>query len=258
MDMDAKPHQTYEDAPQALIRQWEARRRPMGFGPGEGLPRAADLEALAAQTVPMELPPLPSQAGRHAAKEQELAPEFAGQPALWLTHALTISHLRKAQAPRGANRLFRLLWTRHQALMLALPSRWLISAAITFADHGVTESERRLGAELNILFSMLKLTEFERLFSGVPPTQAFQPRHRSKAPLPLGMEPFSFLSGGLDVNLLAPLWQRAEGESVLGPIALELFRRLNADPGNIFARIEWMRGRKRAHRRKLDEGDPIL
>jgi hypothetical protein len=59
------------------------------------------------------------------------------------------------------------------------------------------------------------------------------------------MEPFSLASGGLDINLLAPLWQRAQEVPVLGPIACDLLDRLNHDPGTVFARVQAMRERKR-------------
>jgi hypothetical protein len=241
-------HATYPGAPASLVERWEQRREPMGFGPGEGLPGLdANLAAIAQAIVPETLPPLPRGAGRHARKEREIAPEFAGQSALYLLHALTVAHLRKRHFPAHAPALFRRLWAEMRTPLLAgLPTRWLISAAITFADHGLTEGERRLGAELNVLFSLIKLYEFERLFSGRAPDAAFRMGRRSRAALPLGMPEFALGSGGLDINLLAPIWQRAEREPVLGPIAVALFERMNADPGTIFARLAAMRARKAA------------
>lgn len=240
-DGERMTHETFPGAPQSLIDRWEARRGALAFGPGEALP-AADMD-LGPYDAPLTALPPPT--GRHGQKLHEIAPEFIGAPALHLLHAVTIAHLRKRRFPPHAPALFRHLWTaRRDALLAGLPARWLISAAITFADHGATEGERRLGAELNILFSLLKLTEFERLFSGRAPTEAFRPGRRADAPLPLGMEPFSLVSGGLDVNLLAPLWARALEEPVLGPLAEALLHRLNADPGTIFARLAAMRAMK--------------
>ncbi len=229
---------TYPDAPQALIEHWERRRAPLGFGPGEALPPLdADLAALAAAPVP----PAPPPASRHAQKLAEIAPEFAGGSGLCLLHAVLIAHLRKREAPPQAAPLFRRLWAEQSGHLLAnLSTRWLISAAITFGDHGATEAERSLGQRLNILFSLMKLYEFERLFSGLPP-ESPHPMTRLRAPLPMGMEPFSLASGGLDVNLLAPIWRDAQATPVLGPLARELLERLNRDPGTLFRRLKLMR-----------------
>lgn len=237
---------TYPDAPVSLIAQWEGRRDGLTFGPGEALPDInCDLAAMAADVVPRRLPRLPPDAGRHARKEYDLAPEFAGQSALLLLHGLTIAHLRKRAFPPHTPALFRRIWVEQAPVLLAgLSTRWLISAVITFGDHGATEAERALGREMNMMFSLMKLYEFERLHSGRAPHEVFRPANRSDAAMPLQMEPFSLVSGGLDVNLLAPLWVRAQATPVLGPVALQLFDRINADPGTIFARLQKMRARK--------------
>ena len=235
-------------APDSLIAHWEKRRGAMAFGPGEALPALdADLDAIAAQMVPTNWPPLPEGASRHAQKSRELAPEFAGQSALFHLHALLIAHLRKRGFPEHAPVLFRRLWVeRAPDLIPGLSTRWLMSAAITFGDHGATEGERSLGREMGMLFSLMKLYEFERLFSGNAPGQPFRMGNRAEADLPLGMERFSLATGGLDINLLAPLWQRALAEPVLGPLACDLLGRLNHDPGTVFARLQAMRAKKQA------------
>lgn len=232
---------TYPGAPESLIGLWEKRRGPLAFGPGEAWPEG-DLAGLLMARVPDPLPPLPPGASGHATKEHEIAAEFPGKPVLYVLHGLLIAHLRKRRAPKGTGDLFRRLWTEKAGVLIeGLPTRWLISAAITFGEHGVTEGERTLGRELSVLFSLMKLYEFERLFSGTAPDVAFAPKGRAKAPLPMDMEPFSLMSGGLDVNLLAPIWARAQGEPVLGPLALALLDRLNADPGTLFRRLAAMR-----------------
>jgi hypothetical protein len=237
----------YPDAPESLIALWEGRRKRLAFGPGEELPGLdIDMGALALARVPASLPPLAPDAGQHARKVREIAPEFAGLPALFLLHGVTIAHLRKRRWPRHAPALFRKMWEDQADCLLRLPARWLISAAITFGEHGKTESERTLGREFNILFSLMKLYEFERLRSGTAPEEPFPAGRRHPGPLPMGMEPFSLASGGLDINLLAPLWQRAADEPVLGPLALMLMERLNLDHGTIFGRLQKMRALKGA------------
>ena len=238
---------TYPDAPASLIAHWEKRRGPMRQGDGEGLaPLDCDLVALReTRVVPSTL--APAQAGsRHAAKESELVAELAGESELALLHGLTIAHLRKRAWPAHAPALFRRLWVEQgEYLLETLSTRWLISAVITFGEYGQSASEQALGREMGVLFSLMKLYEFERLFSGKRPEEAYGLR-KVDAELPLGMTPFSLASGGLDINLLAPIWQRAQAEPVMGPLACELLERLNDDAGGIFRRLGMMRAKKRA------------
>jgi hypothetical protein len=242
---------TYPGGWDAAIDRYEARRAPLGFGPGEGLPPAdADLAALLDVTV-ADPGPMPDRPSGLARKRHALATELQGMSELVLLHAVLISCLRKRAWPDQAPGLFRRIWAEHSAPMLAvLPTRWLISAAITFADHGETAGERHLGQSLKVLFSLLKLTEFERLYSGLAPDEPFRLNQKSKADLPMGIEPFSLRDGGLDINLLAPMVQAARGEPVLGPVALALLDRLNADPGTIFRRIASMRDKLEQRRAK--------
>jgi hypothetical protein len=238
---------TYANAPESLITHWEKRRAPMGFSKGESLAGLDTDLALLQQTPLRDIPyPLPDNASRHCAKEHELRREMGGQSELVLLHAMVISHLRKRSFPAHAPALFYKIWAEHSADLLAvLDTRWLISAAITFGDYGKTVGEQMLGRELGMLFSIMKLYEFERLHAGKTPDDAFGLR-RVDAKLPLGMTPFSLASGGLDINLLAPLWQRAQAEDVMGPLACTLLDRLNSDPGGIFRRINAMRSKKQA------------
>lgn len=234
--------QTYPGGWDAAIDRYEARRAPLGFGPGEGLPPPdADLGAMLGRVV-ADPGPIPDRPSGFARKRHALATELQGMPDLVLVHGLLIACLRKRAWPDHAPALFRRIWAEQAGPMLAvLPTRWLISAAITFADHGVTPSERHLGQSLKVLFSLLKLTEFERLYSGLAPDTPFRLGQKAKAPLPMGIEPFSLRDGGLDINLLAPMVQEARGEPVLGPLALGLLDRLNDDPGTVFRRIALMR-----------------
>lgn len=238
---------TYPKAPDSLISHWDKRRGPMRPQEGEGLPGVdVDLAALKAITLPAAPPPLPSGAGRYAEKEHELRRELAGQSELVLLHGLLIANLRKRRFPDHAPQLFRRLWVEQSPYLLeVLSTRWLISAVITFGDQGQTASELALGREMGMMFSMIKLYEFERLHSGKPPEEPFGLK-RVDAKMPLGMTPFSLATGGLDINLLAPIWQRALDEPVMGPLACCLLDRLNQDPGGLFRRIGQMRAKKRA------------
>lgn len=233
---------SYPEAPGAMIALWQERRAPLSLGPGEGLP-PLDID-LAALTARPASPP-PQGASGHARKHREVAADLPGATELAVLHGLTISHLRKRAYPAQAPALFRRIWGEQGAALLRdLPPRWLISAAITFGDHGATEAQRMLGRELGMLFSLMKLYEFERQFSGMAPEVPFRLRDRVPGPLPLDMPAFSLVQGGLDINLIAPLWARAEEVPVLGPLACHLLERLNADPCNLFRRLTTMRAIK--------------
>lgn len=252
---DAADSPTYADAPEALIALWEQRRDPLGFVRGDVLgPADVDLAALAERRLPEVPPPPPRRMRGHGQKMQALREELAGSSELALLNGICIAHLRKRSFPDHVPALFRRIWAEQGAVLRAeLPVRWLISSATTFADHGESEAQRRLGQSLNILFSLMKLYEYERVTAGFAPSEPVQARRAVKHPLPLGMPAFSLLSGGLDVNLLAPIWQEAQGVPVLGPLALLLLERLNDDPGTLFRRLKRMRaataevrGRRRA------------
>ena len=250
--------ETYPDAPDALIARWQERRGPLDFAPGEALaPLDADLAALTGQPVADPGPDRPRRASGYAVKRHALARELAGQPELVLLHAVLIACLRKHSWPDHAPALFLRLWSEQPDWLMAnLSDRWKISAAITFADHGATEAQRRLGQSLNLLFSLMKLYEAERLYSGRSPDQPFGLGRKAEASLPLGMPGFSLGSGGLDYNLLAPIWAEAQVVPVLGPLARHLLERLNGDPGTLFRRLQAMRARRDQRQKGGTPADP--
>ena len=43
-----------------------------------------------------------------------------------------------------------------------------------------------------------------------------------------------FARDGLDINLMAQIWNEARKDPVAGPLACHLLQRLNQDPGNLF------------------------
>lgn len=237
---------TYPHAPQSLIALWERRRFVLTFAEGEALPPPDyDLAAMVNRTCPAAPESLPKGSSGNAQKILELQRDLAGKSELALLHGLLISHLRKRGFPDHTPALFHRIWREHSDHLLAtLSTRWLISALITFGDHGETAEQQALGREMAMMFSLMKLYEFERLHAGITPDQAFPIRGRAKADLPLEMPLFSLATGGLDINLLAPLWQRAQGVPVAGPLACLLLERLNNDPGTMFRRLAAMRSKR--------------
>lgn len=233
---------TYPDAPESLIATWNIRRRALSFAEGEALPPLdVDLKSLLAARVP-EGEVLSRPASAHALKRHEIRQELVGFTELAALNALLIAHLRKKRFPRHTPRLFRRLWQEEpEALLAELPPRWLISSLITFGDHGWNEGQRRIGLTMNVLFSLMKLYEFERLYSGLPPERAHPIRRTPGTALPLDMPSFSLLQGGLDINLLAQIWDMARNEPIAGRIACHLLQMLNDDPRTLFRRIGLMR-----------------
>lgn len=179
-----------------------------------------------------------------AARSRNLARAFAGRPRLHLVHAQCVTLLRRRDPPDGIVTLFHRLWTDHgDALAAALPLRWLISAATTFADHGPTATERQAGEGLSTLFAMLKLAETERLFSGFAPETPFRPG-RSQSPLPMGMQPFAIHGGDLDRALLTRIWRAGTSRPATDALTRRLLSELLDEPRGLFARLAAMRQRR--------------
>jgi hypothetical protein len=241
-DPNDTPELTYPGAPESVIERWMVRREPVTYGKGDALPPLdTDLAALAATLIPLEETPPEGRPTPYRRKLWDLRRNLAGKSELALLNANLIVHLRRETYPDHVPALFLRIWKEHgPALMAELPGRWLISSVISFGDVGETEAQRRIGLALNVLFSAMKLYEVERNFSGYPSDTLFRKQRMASSVLPLGMSRFGFRRGGLDYNLLAPIWKEALAEPVVGPLACHLLDRLNADPSNIFRRIRRM------------------
>jgi len=251
-----EPTETYAGAPDSLIEIWNQRRRRLKLATRDWFPPAdLDLAPLLAARIPADLPPLEGRQTLHAKKLHQMRVELSGRPELAAVNAILIAHLRKKRFPAHAPALFRRIWTEAGSeLMSELPGRWLISSAITFGDHGETEAQRRVGLSINMIFSLMKLYEFERFHSGLAADTPFPIRHVRRRRLPLDMPHFNLASGGLDINLLAQVWNEARQVPVVGPLACHLLQRLNEDPGTLFRRIGMMRADK--HLAQMDRASP--
>jgi len=236
-------NETFPGGLRALLPAYQRRRSLLTHDAGQDLaPLDVDFRALAAQPLPTQISPRPDGLSRAAKKRHMLLGELAGHSELALLHGLLVSHLRKHTYPTHAPALFLRLWDEEEHWLLDnLPTRWLISAIITFADHGLTEADRKLAQSLNILFSMIKIYESERCFSGLPPQQPFRTQDRAKSALPMGMADFSVLQGDLETNLLAPLWRDSKSAPATGALVRHLLTTLNHDDGTVFRRFASMR-----------------
>lgn len=240
---EPEPQTTFDGGLNAVVALWQRRRRAMAYAEDEALAALdVDLVALAATTIAVEPPPAGARLAGYAAKRAEIAGTLQGKSELALLNGLVIANLRKRRWPAHAPALFQRIWVEQGATLLAeLDTRWLISSAITFSDHGVNERQRRTGQALALLFSLMKLYEFERLYAGQRPDAAFGTANRVAAALPMGMEPFSLTTGGLEVNLIAPIWEEARRDKVMAPLARALLQKLDGDRGNLFRRLKLMR-----------------
>ena len=237
---------TYPDGLTGLSERYNARREPFVFQKESLPPLDVDLEALKARTVPETATSRqegePRKSSTWATKRRAIAGEFVGNSELAYLNAMLIANLRKSDAPEQAAPLFLRLWAeQHTHLIDALDMRWKVSSVMTFADHGATDVQRQVGQALRMLFGMMKLYEFERLYSGLEPTVPHGFGKRVKADLPLQMDKFALINGGLDVNILAPVWELALTDPGIAPLANHLFEALNGDPGTLFRRLKRMR-----------------
>lgn len=238
---------TYPGGFAYMLARYEGRRDPFEFGPEDLPPLDVDLAALKAEIVPesatQKQPDDPKTSW--ARKRRQIAEEFVGQSALAFLNAQLISNLRKRAQPPQTAALFRRIWAEeHAHLIGALNLRWQVSAVQTFADHGDTPAQREVGQALKMLFGMMKLYEFERSFSGLTPEKEHGFGKRVKTRLPLDMEPFSLVHGGLDINLIAPIWELAKTDPVIAPLAEHLLGELIAEPGGVFRRLSQMRAKR--------------
>ena len=238
-----KPKETFPGGIASLLPRYQKRRALLTHDVGQDLPALdVDFKTLANTLLPQQELPRPDGLSRVAKKRHMLLGELPGQTELALLHGLLISHLRKHSYPDHAPALFLRLWAEEEDWLCAhLPTRWLISAVITFAEHGQTEQDRNLAARMNILFSLMKIYESERCFSGKSAQEPFRVKDRNKAALPMGMKDFSVLHGDLEVHLLAPLWRDAATAPSIGNLVRHLLSQLNTDDGTVFRRFAHMR-----------------
>lgn len=236
-------NETYQGGYDALLKRTQGRTAPLEYAEGEALP-ALDTDftpLLTRATVPV----LPHNGSTFADKRWRLQTEFEGQPEVLALHGLIIANLRKDGFPDHTPALFQKLWAEHSAFLLKnLPLRWLVSAVMTFGDHGINEAQRQSGRSLSLLFSMMKLYEFERLYSGKAPEEAYGTEHKIGADLPLGIPAYSLKGGGLDAAVLSRLWKESGEDAVIEPLAKHLLEAINTDPGTLFRRLQVMSGER--------------
>ncbi|MEE2944967.1 MAG: hypothetical protein VX444_07325 [Pseudomonadota bacterium] len=236
---------TYPEGFDALMQRARMRRVPMSMEDGEDLPGLdADLHVMRTELTIAE--PLKSDSS-FAKKARQLQQEFEGQPQLCWLNGFVIANLRKEDQPDHAAELFQKIWAEHSEFLLRwLPLRWLVSSITTFGDRGVNEAQRSLGRSMTMLFGMIKLYEFERLYTGKKPAVPHSTDHKINTALPLDIPSYSLKGGGLDVALLTRLWADSDKDPVIEPLAKHLLNAINDDPGTLFRRLQVMSGERKA------------
>ncbi|MCW8842226.1 MAG: glycosyltransferase family 2 protein, partial [Rhodobacteraceae bacterium] len=214
-----------------------------------GLAALADTKVIAPDAS--DFPPVDPLPKPASLKYLELRRDFATQPELLALHALTIAASRRKEPPEIARRLFLEMWRDHARFLLDhLDRRWQLSAIQTFRSFGDTEDQRRSASELTVFFALTKLYETERLYSGVKAKKPFSLETRARGGLPMGLTGYSLRAGDLDRNLLGMIWQSAEADPVLRPLACRLLIDLNSDRASLFRRLRLMRREwKKRHKR---------
>ncbi len=238
---------TYPGGYAYMMERYDGRRDPFDFGPEDLPPLDVNLSVLRKAIVPERAtqkgPADPNTSW--ARKRRQIAEEFVGLSELAFLNAQLISNLRKREQPPQSAALFCRIWAEESAHLISeLNLRWLVSSVQTFADHGETPSQREVGQGLRMLFGMMKLYEFERTFSGMEPSKEYGFGKRIKARLPLDMEGFSLMHGGLDINVITPLWEMGKSDPVIAPLVDHLLQELIEEPGGVFRRLAQMRAKK--------------
>ncbi|MCP4823603.1 MAG: hypothetical protein GY892_05730 [Shimia sp.] len=238
---------TYPGGYAYIMERYDGRRDPFDFGPEDLPPVDVHLSVLRNAIVPERAaqkgPADPNTSW--ARKRRQIAEEFVGISELAFLNAQLVSNLRKREHPPQTAALFCRIWAEEaEHLISELNLRWLVSSVQTFADHGETPAQREVGQGLRMLFGMMKLYEFERTFGGLEPSKEYGFGKRTKTRLPLDMEPFSLMHGGLDINVIAPIWKMGKSDPVIAPLVDHLLQELIEEPSGVFRRLAQMRSKK--------------
>ncbi|MFK7743483.1 MAG: hypothetical protein AB8B47_00405 [Roseobacter sp.] len=230
----------------SLMRVLEKRQRPFDGVATVIPPLGIDLDGLHRDIVPAPLKD-PSDCPRFSAEKKwmQLQGQFEGQSGLHLVHAMMIAISRREEAPAAALDLFFRIWAEKGAeLAKELPTRWLISAATTFADCGQNADQRALGMGLSTLFDLIKLHDSERRITGQSGDTPFKRKVKSdRPPLALSMQPYSLKGGDLDRIMLARMWQLCEKDATIRPLGMRMLWMVMTDRHSIFARVEQFKNR---------------
>jgi len=180
-----------------------------------------------------------------------LRKEFAGQSELVHYHASLIVMIRREVELDETLKLFFALWESECEFLLAsMDSRWLVSAADTFADFHDDANERLYGLMASTVSCTVKLYETERHYAGGRISEeqlAGINLQQERVALWDGMSGFAV---GTDDTLRNMMWRhervKAKGdkEYLMQRLFMELFKRMHCDQ-TVYGRLQQMHTRKR-------------
>lgn len=228
---------------------WErlvAREQPFDLAPDDLPPADLDLGALCDKPLiapegAMEPPNFTNFSARARNLARQMAAEDPATTELEFLHAQLVMVLRRAAVPETARRLYFRIWDEHgERLARDMPTRWRVSAAQCFADHGRTEAERSLGAQMALMFGLVKLYETERRFSGLAAWELFPNRRPHRGPLMMGLSAYDLRGGDLPRNLLARIWRQSHDAGPMGQLAEALISDFETSNRGILIRLRKM------------------
>lgn len=169
---------------------------------------------------------------------------FAGRSELLALHGMVVAVLRRRDPPERARTIFLEMWRMHgNFLAAALPTRWRIAAATTFAEYGESETERQIGLKLTLIFDLIKLHDSERSLSGAPNDRSFKAKPTIlQHSIAFGLKPYDFDYGDLDLIMLAKLSRDIRQDLIIQPLANRMLQLLMGDKRSIFARVQIHKG----------------
>lgn len=239
----------YSEGIYTVVKGYERRRKQFIDGSGQIPNEDVDLNLIKSQIVARSEEITEEFSSRNLSfKASEFQNEFKGQSNLLFLHALVIAVLRRRKPPEKAVRLFQRMWKEQgEFLVEELNTRWKISAATTFAEHGSTFEQRSVGMGLSILFDSMKMHDSERRRTGQPGRVPFPRKPGTRMfPLPFGLAPYSLHDGDLDRNILARLWIQASEDETIFPLARSMLFEILSDQRSIFARVQKLRQRRQS------------
>ena len=157
--------------------------------------------------------------------------EFVGQSELCYTHAKIIVLIRRDFEAKNHFTIFEQLWEEEKNYLLKhLNTRWLISAADTFADLSDDDSIKSLSVACSCLLNTVKMQESERFIMNADSCDSDKDKmgrldNEERIPLFDGTSVFKF---GTDDTLRNMRWRidKVAQLNIAGEILLEIFLRL--------------------------------
>lgn len=178
---------------------------------------------------------------------ENLQAEFTGQAELLYYHAKLIVLIRRNHKPEIQFQKFKELWSAEGTFLLKeLNTRWLVSAADTFADHSEDALEKAIALSISVLVNTIKISETERYLKNYEavsndPERTEVLKHQRIA-LFDGTSAFAI---GTDDTLRNMRWRMDEvckQSPILGSLLEEIFRRLQ-EHDTIYSRFKQLHTR---------------